>query len=403
MSKISHNVELLDSTLREGEQTPGVCFTIKEKLEIAQAVDEFGVDIVEAGHPAVSDEIKSAVRQVAGLGLSAEVLGHCRAMKSDIDAAIDCDVDWVGIFFCLTDKALEQRFRKNIEEASTLIAEVVSYAKSHGLKVRYTPEDTVRSDFANVVRAARAAKKAGADRVSVADTAGVMTPLKMYHFIERLRKEVGIELNVHCHNDLGLAVANALTAVEAGARLIDVCVNGLGERAGIASLAEVAVALRLRYGSTDSRKLEMLPRLADLVAGYSRIPVAVQAPIVGQTAFTHNAGLHVAAVLMDPSHYESIPADLVGRDRDVVVDKMAGRPTIDYKLKRLKIHLTDEETEEVFQSVKRLRKRTLTDAEFRALTEEVRQRGSGPAPQSDGGGGKNGAAAAAGDAPPRTG
>ena len=240
--------ELLDSTLREGEQTPGVYFTVEQKVEIAKRLDAFGVDFIEAGHPMVSQDIRAGVAAVAREGLNAQILAHARAVTNDIDAARHCDADWVGIFFSVRNQALEQRFRKNIDQAVDVVQGAVTYAKAHGLKVRYTPEDTVRSPIENVTRIANAAVQAGADRISVADTTGYMTPTRMHAFITELRSNVKVPLNVHCHNDLGMAVANSLAAYEAGATLIDVTVNGLGERTGIASLAETAVALKLKGG-----------------------------------------------------------------------------------------------------------------------------------------------------------
>ncbi len=365
------SVQLLDSTLREGEQTPGVNFSLKEKLEIATLVDQFGVDIIEAGHPAISPQIKRAVQRISRAGHQAQILAHCRAIRADIDVAIDCDVDWVGIFFCLRNEALEDRYRKDLGQALALITDVVEYAKAHGLKVRYTPEDTVRSPIDNVVKVALACKAAGVDRIGVADTVGVMTPLRMYQFVHLLRERTGLELNVHCHNDLGMAVANSLTAVEAGARLIDTTVNGLGERTGIAPLAETAMALALRYGMENRWEFPLLPQLSEVVARASRIPIPAQAPVVGRNAFTHNAGLHVSAVLIDPSHYESIPAELVGRTRDVALDKMAGRPTLTYRLDRLGVHVSEELFEEVFMRIKALRKSQLDDRQLLSLVTKL--------------------------------
>src|SRR5581483_6328644 len=241
-------VQLLDSTLREGEQTPGVSFTLDQKLAIARKLDGFGIDYIEAGHPAVSDETFRATREVARLGLNAEIVAHSLAMKSDIHLALRADADWVGIFFSVADKRLEDQFRKDIDQAISLIQDSVAYAKAHGLKVRYTPEDTVRSDFGKVVRIARAASEAGADRIGVADTTGCMTPTTMKAFVGALREAVPARtaIGVHCHDDLGMAVANSFAAVEAGASVVDMTVNGLGERTGIAPLAAMAVALRLR-------------------------------------------------------------------------------------------------------------------------------------------------------------
>jgi 2-isopropylmalate synthase len=366
-------VKLLDSTLREGEQTPGVDLALEQKLAIARALDDFGIDYVEAGHPAVSEDTFRATREVAHLGLRAEVVAHARALKSDIDLALKADADWVGIFFSVADKRLEEQFRKNIDQAISLIQDCVSYAKAHGLRVRYTPEDTVRSDISKVIRIGRAAREAGADRISVADTTGYMTPSRMHAFITELRAGLpaGTPVGVHCHNDLGMAVANSFAAVEAGASVVDVTVNGLGERTGIAPLAEMAVALKLRGGAENAWRLDQLPALSQLVEGASRIPVWKQAPIVGANAFTHNAGLHVAAVLLNPSHYESIPAEMVGRQRRLVVDKMAGRPTVKHRLECLGLDASDAFVDSVLSYVKRRGINDASDDELRRIHEDV--------------------------------
>ncbi len=335
-------VQLLDSTLREGEQTPGVSFSIDQKLEIAQLLDDFGVDIIEAGHPAVSRDIQQAVTQVSKLDLNADILAHSRAMRKDIDEAVQCDVDWIGIFFCVSDKSLKERFRMDQETAIGKITDAIEHAKSHGLKVRYTPEDSFRTEFHNLVSVCKAATEAGADRISLADTVGIMTPARITQFISRLQNDVQVPLHVHCHNDLGLAIANSLSATEAGVKVVDVAVNGLGERTGIASLAETAVALKLLYENSSQWDFSLLPELSEMVARYSRIPIHRQAPIVGDNAFTHNAGLHVSAVLKDPNHYESIPVDMVGRSRKFVLDRMAGRDTINHKLSEWNLQLDEE-------------------------------------------------------------
>lgn len=364
--------ELLDSTLREGEQTPGVFFHLEDKLQIARKLDEFGVDFIEAGHPRVSQEIRKAVELIAREGLNAQILAHSRALEADVDLARQCDADWVGIFFSVRDKALEERFRKNLDEAVELVTRVVSYAKAHGLRVRYTPEDTVRSPWENVVRIARAAEAAGADRISVADTVGIMTPTKMYNFISRLRQQVRIPLNVHCHNDLGMAVANSLAAYEAGVALIDVSVNGLGERTGITDLSTLTTALALHYGQTNRWKLGLLPELSGLVEDASGVSVAPQAPIVGENAFRHNAGLHVAAIMVNPDHYESIPAALVGRKRSVVVDRFAGLATLEFKCRELDVTARPEELERALAIIKQEERPLVSDHEFLELLQRVR-------------------------------
>ncbi|PIY59805.1 homocitrate synthase [Candidatus Woesearchaeota archaeon CG_4_10_14_0_8_um_filter_47_5] len=364
--------EILDTTLREGEQTPGVSFTIEQKLEIAKVLDEFGVDIIEAGHPLITPHTSQAVKAIAHEGLKAGILAHCRAQTKDIDAALDCDVSWVGIFFCVSDKSLEERFRKSEEQAIDIITTAVQYAKDHGLKVRYTPEDTVRSAFERVVKVSQAAQKAGVDRISVADTGGVMTPRAMYAYISKLNKHLSVSLNVHCHNDLGMATANSLAALEAGAKLVDVCVNGLGERTGIAPLAEVTTALKVQYRAKNNWKMEILPELSELVEQYSGIPIPRQAPVVGKNAFTHNAGLHVSALLINPYHYETIPCSLVGRKREIVIDKMASKEAVAFKLREFSIDYDDALLCSVFTEIKNRECNWLKDHQFLRLVNEVR-------------------------------
>lgn len=357
-------IDILDSTLREGEQTPGVTFSVQEKLVIARLLDEFGVTIIEAGHPAVSEDICRGIKEISKQGLNAEILAHCRALREDIDLARACDVDWVGIFFCVSDRRIEQQFRLNLSKAIELITNVIDYAKCHGLKVRYTPEDTVRTDYTSIVRVSRAAVEAGADRISIADTVGAMTPTRMYEFVTRLKSDVKVQLNVHCHNDLGLATANALAAYEAGVTTIDVSVNGLGERTGITPLAEFCLALHCLYHEQNPWKLKLLPKISQTVSEFSGIPIPLTCPVVGENAFRHNAGLHVAAILHDPSHYEIFPAELVGRKRDFVLDKMSGKHTVKQKLEHLGCNTCDLTVNQAMQYVKSREKGMVSDEEL---------------------------------------
>jgi len=363
-------VQILDSTLREGEQTPGVTFSVDEKLKIANLLDNFGVDIIEAGHPRVSHDIYRGVKEISNQGFRADILAHCRAINEDIDIARSCDVDWVGIFFCVSNRRLEQQFRSNIGKAIDLVIGAVEYAKSYGLKVRYTPEDAVRTDYTSLLQISRAAVEAGADRISIADTVGAMTPRKIYDLFKKLKSYLNVKLNVHCHNDLGLATANSLAAYEAGASTIDVSVNGLGERVGIAPLSEVCVALHCMYNTKNKWKLEMLPQISQVVSQASGLFISPNAPIIGENAFLHNAGLHVAAVINDPSFYEVIPAELVGKKRDFILDKMAGVQTVKQKLKQMNINTGNDDITRLMQYVKSKEKGEVSDYEIINLLNE---------------------------------
>jgi 2-isopropylmalate synthase len=375
MSSRPTRPQLLDSTLREGEQTPGVRYRLEDKVAIARELDAFGVDYLEVGHPAVSDDVFRASKAVAAEGLRAQTLAHARAIREDIDRARQCDVQWVGIFYSVRNEALQQRFRRDLDQVIATVQDVVGYAKEHGLKVRYTPEDTVRSPWTNVRRVAQAAVAAGADRISIADTTGCMTPTRMAAQVERLRAVVDVPLHVHCHNDLGLAVANSLAAFEAGAQVADVTVNGIGERCGITDLASLATALRVAEQRDDlPYDLTRLPTLSQMVENATGLPVAWQAPVTGRYAFRHNAGLHVAAVFHDPGHYESIPAALVGRSRSITVGRFAGLVTLQYKCRELGLTVDDATLQRVLRRIKQLEVGDLPDAELVAM---LREEGAG--------------------------
>ncbi len=360
-------VEILDSTLREGEQTPGITFSVEEKLTIASLLDEFGVDIIEAGHPRVSKDIFRGVKEISNQGYNAEILAHCRAIKEDIDVARSCNVDWVGIFFCVSNRRLEQQFRSNINKVTDLITETIEYAKDYGLKVRYTPEDAIRTDFTSLIKVSRAAVEAGADRISIADTVGAVTPTRMYDLIKSLQSEIKVKFNAHCHNDLGLATANALAAYEAGVTMIDVSVNGLGERVGITPLSELCLALHSLYCVKNNWKLEMISKISQKVSEFSGINISPNTPVVGKNAFVHNAGLHVAAVLHDPSYYEVFPAELVGRNRKFILDKMASIQTIKQKLQQIGVSTNNDNITRIMRYVKSKEKGTVSDEELRGL------------------------------------
>jgi len=355
-------IQILDTTLREGEQTPGVYFEGHNKMAIAEHLDACGVDYIEAGHPVVSPRIKEAVKKIASMGLNAKIAAHSRSLISDVDLALECDVDFIGIFYCVSDERLNNVFNKDINYAIERIEEVITYAKSQnpGLIIRYTPEDTVRSGFDNVKRAAIAAVKAGADIISVADTTGFMIPgtsRSMYDYIKKLKHEFGKnnlnpKIAVHCHNDRGLALANALYAYQAGAEIIDVTVQGIGERAGIVDLAQAMTVLAVDFNE-HHWNLSELNDLYNFVSNYSKIPVAVNSPVVGKNAFTHCAGVHSHAAINNPLHYQSLDPSVVQRNMEICLDHMAGIATIRYCLSQIGWNnVQDDVTQKILKHVK---------------------------------------------------
>lgn len=349
---VNRKVVLVDTTLREGEQTPGVSFTIDQKLEIARKLDEAGVQMIEAGHPAVAPDIKKAVKLIAKEGLNAEIIAHSRAIKNDIDIAAECEVNRIAIFYGISDIHLKYKHRVSREDALRIIAEHIEYAKSYGIKVRFTAEDASRADINYLIQVVKTAYEAGADRVSIADTVGIFTPFKAKKVFKIVKENVpGIELDIHAHNDLGLAVANSLAAFEGGASAIHVTINGIGERCGIASLQEIAIALKVLYG-IEVIDLKKIPELCKLVEKFTGIIMPPHSPVIGDNAFTHKAGVHVAGILSNPQTYEPYPPELIGRVRDWVIDKYTGKKAVKARLERLGVFLNDDEIEKIVLKIK---------------------------------------------------
>ncbi|MGA2572909.1 MAG: homocitrate synthase [Candidatus Methanomethylicaceae archaeon] len=361
---------ILDSTLREGEQTPGVSFSVDEKLEIARRLDDAKIDMIEAGHPAVSQDVAEAVKRIAAERLSADVLAHSRALISDVNCAIKCDVPRIAIFIGVTERKLNS-MKMNEEKAIDAAVKCVQYAKDHGMKVRFTAEDGTRADYNFVVRICSATIDAGADRISVPDTVGSMMPSDMKEIFSKLSKDLNADLDAHCHNDMGMAVANALAAVEGGASAVHTTVNGLGERAGITPLEPFAVALKVLHGM-DTVDLGKLPELSMLVEKYSGIPIAPTQPIVGENAFSHKGGVHAAAVIFDPQTYEAFPPNIVGRQREIVISKYSGKVAVEDRLKRLGVALTEDQLLTVLSEIKeRLEIRSFRDVDILELAEKA--------------------------------
>jgi 2-isopropylmalate synthase len=381
---VSNLVWILDSTLREGEQTPGVYFDKHIKLAIANLLEEIGIDIIEAGHPMVTTEIHDAVKSIAQKGYKAIVGAHSRSMQSDVDLALECGVGFIGIFYCVSDERLNTVFKKDLDTAIKLITDIIKYAKNQNpnLLIRYTPEDTVRSQFENVVKASSAAIEAGADIISVADTTGYMVPgtkRSMYDYISRLIEELDNrnlhpKIAVHCHNDRGLALANALEAYRAGANIIDATTLSLGERAGIVDLAQLLTVLKMDYG-INKWNLTKIVELYDLVSKHSHIPIPANYPITGKNAFTHCAGVHTHAASINPMHYESLNPEIFGRERTFSLDHMSGIASLRYALKLIiEDGLDDAHQQDVLKEVKSVgqRGRTVDLAELKHIVDAVK-------------------------------
>lgn len=350
----NRRISVLDSTLREGEQHPGVSFTVKQRIQIAWMLDYFGVDQIEIS-PVISPDHEEATKTIIKAGLNADILAHCRALKSDIDIALRCDAKWMAMYLGISDLHLAAKLRITREQALERAVEAVDYMKAHGLKGRFTVEDASRADPEYLKQVCVAISDAGADRISIPDTVGIMRPRGMYNLVKMIRDVVDTPLDVHCHNDIGLALANALAGVDAGADQIHVTINGIGERTGIPSLAETALALTILYNSRNNFRLDMLKDLSRLLDQYTNIHTPESKPLVGESAFKHKAGTHLAAVLRDPAAYEIIEPRIVGNRRKIVFGELAGKNGTGFLLSLLGLEAKVDDAKRFAQGLKKLR------------------------------------------------
>ena len=347
-------IRVLDSTLREGEQHPGVSFTNKQRIQIAWMLDYFGVDQIEIS-PVVSPDHKEATKTIIKQGLRADIVSHGRALTEDIDISLSCDAKWVAAYLGISDVHLKDKLRITKEQALERAVKTVSYAKEHGLKIRFTVEDGSRANPEFLLTVCKAIQEAGVDRISLPDTVGIMRPVGMYNFVKNVRSVIDTQLDVHVHNDIGFALANAFSACEAGVDQIHTTIDGIGERTGIPSLAEVAVALTYLYKSPNDFRLDMLADLSRLIEQYTTIKPYDSKPIVGTSAYKHKAGTHLAAILKNPAAYEPIPPRVVGNHRTIVFGELAGKTGAGYLMSLLGIKQDSETAKKVAAGLKNLR------------------------------------------------
>ncbi len=372
-TRMPERVKILDTTLRDGEQTPNVALSVDDKLKIAQALDELGVDIIEAGFAVNSEGEAEAVKRIAGAGLKSEVCSLCRASTQDIDAALACDVDSVHIFLATSKVHLEKKLKITQQEAVEKAIASVQYAKQHGLVAEFSCEDATRTELSFLKVVHQAVEAAGVDRIDVPDTVGVMTPQAMMQFVCEIKKDTKVPLAVHCHDDFGMSVANSLAGVLGGAEEVHVTVNGLGERAGNAALEEVVMGLQAFYGlktRINTRKMAFVSRLVSQLTG---VAVQPNKAIVGENAFSHEAGIHVHGILSESSTYEPMRPEIVGKERTLVVGKHSGVHAVQNKLKEYGLDLAPDQMKEVVARIKKYAEsgKKLDDAELLAVAYDV--------------------------------
>ena len=367
------DVQFLDTTLRDGEQAPGISLSPDEKADIARELDAAEIDVVEAGSACTGPGERKTISRVTDLGLEARVTSFARGVADDIDLAVECDVDGVNLVVPASDRHIERKVGTTREAVVERTVELVEYATEYGLWVEVLGEDGSRADLDFLEELMGAALDAGADRVCAPDTVGHATPDRTLEVYSRL-SELG-PTSTHTHDDLGLAVTNALVGVAAGADLVHGTINGIGERAGNVAHEEVAVALEHGYGveTVDTGKLYDLGQLVSTTTG---VPLAPNKAVVGENAFTHESGIHTDGTLKDDAMYEPYPPEKVGRKRRLVLGKHAGRAGVEAALEEHGIEVDDEELGEVVAGVKELgdRGRRVTDADLLTVAEEVQGR-----------------------------
>ena len=366
-------IKVLDTTLRDGEQMPGLALSPEQKLEIAVALDELGVDIIEAGSAIVSEGEREALKRIVRQGLKAEICSFSRGVKEDIEAALSCEVDSVHLVLPTSDIHLRYKLRKSRSQLKEMAREACRYALDHGLTVELSAEDGTRTDPQFLKEFFSVGKEEGVQRLCVCDTVGVMTPDRIQQLFSDLAGSFDLPLSVHCHDDFGMATANTVSAVRGGAREVHVTVNGLGERAGNASLEEVVMALHYFHGFRTGIRFRKLYQTSRLVERLTGVPVPPNKAIVGDNAFSHESGIHTHGVLRFPGTYEPLSPELVGHHRRLVLGKHAGSKSVEKELREMGLRPTRDQLREITKQLKALadKGKRITDADIRAIAEHV--------------------------------
>lgn len=367
------HVTIVDTTLRDGEQTAGVVFANREKLRIAKLLDEVGVHQIEAGIPVMGGNEKEVIKKIVDARLNASIMAWNRAMISDIRHSLDCGVDAVAISISTSDIHIEHKLHSTKEKVLSRMVKAVEFAKKHNLYISVNAEDASRSDMDYLIRFGKAAKEAGADRLRYCDTVGTMEPFKTYENIKLLKNEIDFDIEMHMHNDFGMATANTFAGIRAGATHAGVTVLGLGERAGNAALEEVVMVLKYLYDTDLDFKTTMFREIAEYVSRASGRELPAWKAIVGTNMFAHESGIHADGALKNPLTYEVFSPEEVGLERQIVIGKHSGTAAIKAKFAEFGIFLSDEAAEEILKRVRSYAvdlKRSLFDKELAYIFDE---------------------------------
>lgn len=363
----NREIKIVDTTLRDGEQTAGVVFANNEKITIAQMLSDLGVDQLEVGIPAMGGDEKDAIKKICKRNLKSSIMAWNRAVIGDIEQSIDCGVDAVAISISVSDIHIQNKLRTSREWVIENMVKSVEYAKKNGLYVSINGEDASRADDDFLIQFIEAGKRAGADRFRFCDTVGVMDPFTIRNKIEKIHKATNFDIEMHTHNDFGMATANAIAGAIGGANHIGVTVNGLGERAGNAALEEVLMALKhvFRYDmDIDTKKFK---ELSEYVSNASGRELPAWKAIVGSNMFKHESGIHADGALKDPKNYEAFEPEEVGLQRQIVIGKHSGKAAIINKFLEYDIELSPEMASKVLEEIRSVSvrmKRSLFDKEI---------------------------------------
>ena len=368
-------IKIVDTTLRDGEQTAGVAFANHEKIAIAQALSDIGIDQLEVGIPTMGGDEKATIKAICKRNLKASIMAWNRAVVSDIEQSIDCGVDAVAISLSVSDIHIQHKLKKSREWVLENMFNAVSFAHKNGLYISVNGEDASRADTDFLIEFINVAKQAGANRFRFCDTVGVMEPFATREKIEKIHKATNFDIEMHTHNDFGMATANAIAGVIGGANYIGCTVNGLGERAGNAALEEVLMALKFVYGydtDVDTTKFVEICKYVSQASGRRLPPWKA---IVGTNMFRHESGIHADGALKDPKNYEAFDPAEVGLQRQIVIGKHSGKAAIVNKFKEYSIELTNEEANQILEEVRKVSvglKRELFDKELVQIYHDIK-------------------------------
>lgn len=366
-------IYIVDTTLRDGEQTAGVVFANREKVRIAKFLDELGVHQIEAGIPIMGGDEKESIKKICQCGLKSSIMGWNRPVIKDIEESIDCGVDSVAISISTSDIHIKHKLRTSREWVVEHMVKAVEFAKKEGMYISVNAEDASRSDIDFLIHFAKAAKEAGANRLRYCDTVGILEPFTTFDNIKKIIDNVDIDIEMHTHNDFGMATANALAGVMAGANYIGVTVMGLGERAGNSALEEIVMALKHLFKINLNFKTEMFREVAEYVSQASGRELPAWKAIVGSNMFAHESGIHGDGVLKNPKTYEAFLPEEVGLERQIVVGKHSGTAALKSKYAEYGIRLTEHQAEELLPKIRSYTvsmKRPLFDKELMYIYED---------------------------------